>query len=89
MADRPPRARPKALPPPIRVERRGARLTARSTGRALSESEARRYLERQIHPGERLLQCVERDGTAARSQCFTFVLWPKAETHTGRFLRAA
>ncbi len=65
-----------STPPPVHVERRGAILEVRSLGRALTESEARARSRGQVATGERLLQCVERDGTVALSYRFTFVVWP-------------
>ena len=67
----------------------GTRIVVRSTGYELSEREARLHLQDQIRDGERLMHCVERDGPGPRSTRFTFLLWPKAQTHTGKLLQAA
>lgn len=70
----------------IEVVRRGAQLTLRAIGRALTEAEAREVSERQLNEGEQLLNCIERDGTRGLSYSFTFVVWPKPTSHTGRIL---
>jgi hypothetical protein len=35
------------------------------------------------------MHCVEQDGPGPRSMRFTFLLWPKAQTHMGKLLQAA
>ena len=71
----------------VTVRRRGARLEVRSESRALSERQARAISRRYLHDGERLLDCIERDGSAALGSRFTFVIWPKTASHTGQILR--
>ncbi len=66
----------------VQIARSGARLTLKVTGRALTERQAREVLEAHLEPGENLLDCIERDGTPALSYSFTFVVWPKATSHT-------
>ena len=73
--------------PEVRVERVGARLHVRSSGRALTEQEARTQSGRHLAEGERLLQCIDRSGTGPLCRRYTFVVWPKPVTHTGRLLR--
>ena len=68
------------------VNRQGARLVVRALGRALTELEARTASLEYLAEGERILQCVERDGTQALSYTFTFVVWPKTSSHTSRML---
>ena len=79
--------RPRLTPEMARVERDGARLCVAATGRALTEAEARAVSAAGLTDGERLLACVERDGTATRSHHFTFVVWPRTATHSGRLLQ--
>ena len=68
------------------VDRQGARLVVRALGRALTELGARTASLEHLAEGERILQCVERDGTRALSYTFTFVVWPKTQGHTARML---
>lgn len=73
--------------PDVRVERVGARLHVRSSGRALTEQEARTQSGGHLAEGERLLQCIDRSGAGPLCRRYTFVVWPKPVTHTGRLLR--
>lgn len=73
--------------PEVRVERVGARLQVRSWGGALTEQEARTHSGGHLAEGERLLQCIDRSGVGPLCRSYTFVVWPKPVTHTGRLLR--
>ena len=70
----------------VEILRRTACLTIRVTGNALTEPEARRVGIDHLDSGEQLLACIERDGTAALSYTFTFVIWPRISCHTTRIV---
>ena len=73
--------------PEVRIERVGARLHVRSLGRALTEQEARTHSSGHLAEGERLLRCIDRSGAGPVCHSYTFVVWPKPITHTGRLLQ--
>ena len=66
----------------IEISRRGARLSLLVSGRAHNENQARVIAMRHLDPGERLLDAVNDDAAAS----FTFVVWPRPISHTGRLL---
>ncbi len=66
----------------IELQRSGARLSLFVQGRALNEDQARIIALRHLDAGERLLDAVNDDPSAD----FTFVVWPRAVSHTGSIL---
>ncbi|PZC48450.1 MAG: hypothetical protein DK306_000898 [Chloroflexi bacterium] len=66
----------------VDLRRRGARLSLTVRGAPLHEDQARIIAMRHLSPGERLLDAVNDDPAAS----FTFVVWPRVVSHTGRLL---
>lgn len=66
----------------IELRRRGARLGLTTHGASLREDQARIIAMRYLAPGEQLLDAVNDDPSVS----FTFVVWPRAVSHTGRLL---
>jgi hypothetical protein len=73
----------------VEIVRDGARLVVRTRGNPLTERRARRMCVGALEQGERLLDRIEPETCAphpARATTFTFVIWPRAVSHTSRLL---